>query len=196
MNNTTNVKAYPLAWPKDRSRTKGRQRSRFGDKAVAVALTLLKRELGRMSASGIVVSTNIPLKPSGEPYRDKVKLPDPGVAVYFHLQGDPICLSCDRWDLVEDNLHAISKHVEAMRGMERWGVASLRQSFAGFKMLTSGENWWDVLGCRRESGAEEVQVCYRARLGAAHPDRNGGDGAAMARLNIARDQALAEIGGR
>ena len=185
------AKAFPLAWPDGRPRTKVRNQSRFGDRTVAKALAALKDEIARLNARYVVISTNIPLKDNGDPYSDPGKMNDPGVAVYFRLNEKPYCLPCDRWNTVEDNMYAVAKHIEAMRGMERWGVGTTEQTFAGFKELASDNEWGTVFGIERTASAEQIQQAYRTLARSAHPDQ-GGSTAAMQRLNVARDQGIAE----
>ncbi len=105
-------------------------------------------------------------------------------------------MPCDMWQSVEENLWAVGKHLEAMRGMLRWGVGSVEQQFAGFKALTAGnqEDWWDILECLPTAGIDTINAQYRTRAHTAHPDA-GGDHSAMARLNQARDAALAATQG-
>ncbi len=49
-----------------------------------------------------------------------------------------------------DNIQAIRKTIEAMRGLERWGVSDmLQRTFSGFKALPDQtgigkEAWWIV----------------------------------------------------
>lgn len=197
------AKAFPLQWPKGRDRTKSRTQSRFSDKTIATALRPLKDELERLRAQYVVISTNVPLKANGDPYSDPGRMPDPGAAVYFRLKDKPYVLSCDRWSGVEENLYAIAKHIEALRGMERWGVASLEQTFAGFKELSAtageGEDPWMVLGMEPMGGtmtgpvAEcEVKARHRELARTAHPDAGGSEDA-MTRINVARDSALAAL---
>lgn len=196
MAETRMAKAYPLIWPKGRERTKNRVQSRFSDKTIATALRPLKDELDRLRAQYIVISTNIPLKSNGDPYSDPGRMPDPGVAVYFRLKDKPYVLSCDRWLGVEENMYAIAKHIEALRGMERWGVASLEQTFAGFKELPSnaseGEDPWAVLELEPMSSEEAINKSHRRLALLSHPDR-GGSQERMSRINTARDAALAAI---
>ena len=196
MATTTAAKAYPLQWPKGRERTKARTQSRFGDKTIASALRPLKDELDRLRAQYQVISTNVPLKANGDPYSDPGRMPDPGVAVYFRLKDKPYVLSCDRWLTVEENLYAVAKHIEALRGVDRWGVASLEQNFAGFKELTAtageGEDPWMILGLAPMSSSEAVYIAHRQLAIAAHPDR-GGSHDQMSRVNAARDAALAVL---
>lgn len=199
----TAAKAFPLQWPKGRERTKSRTQSRFGDKTIASALRPLKEELERLRAQYVVISTNVPVKANGDPYSDPGRMPDPGVAVYIRLKDKPYVLSCDRWVSVEENLYAIAKHIEALRGMERWGVASLEQTFAGFKELTAtageGEDPWTVLGMEpmggnlsRPAAEAEVMAAHRRLARTAHPDA-GGSVDQMSRINVARDAAIAAL---
>jgi hypothetical protein len=193
------AQAFPLTWPKLTLKTKSRSSSRFGDKTVAGAIRTLKSELARMGAEYIVISTNIPIKANGDPYSDPGKMPEPGIAVYFHLAGKPYCLPCDRWLTVEENLHAVAKHVEAMRGMDRWGVGSIEQTFAGFKELPASNerDWTDVLDLDAEATVDMIQTRYRERSKFAHPDNTAtGSNAAMQELNRARDLALGSWDGR
>lgn len=189
----TAAKAYPLAWPNGRPRSSHRSHSKFGDRTLAKSLDALKAELSRLGAQYVVVSSNVPLKANGDPYSDPGRMPDPGVAVYFQLKSKPYSLSCDKWISVEDNMYALAKHIEAMRGQDRWGVGTVEQAFAGFKELPNdtGPDWWNVLGISEDASIEEIQRAHRAKAMHAHPDR-GGSEAAMQQINVARDRALKE----
>lgn len=196
---TKGTSAYPLAWPISQPRTKTRSNSRFRDKTIATSIKSLKLELQRLQAQYVVISTNVPLKVNGDPYSDPGKLPDPGVAVYFQLKGKPYCLPCDRWLTVEENLYAIAKHIEMLRGIDRYGVGSVEQTFAGFKQLASEseveEKWWLVLGVLETATVEQINAAHRIHVKKLHPDRCGGDHKPLGRVNAARDRALAERAG-
>lgn len=203
--------AYPLSWPSYVPRTKSRSSARFSTrkegyygaqrKSMTGALSALQSEMDKLSgATQLILSTNIALRLDGFPRADQPKTQDPGAALYFNRftinkgSGQRICLPCDHWDRVEDNIYAIAMHIGAMRGMERWGVGTVEQAFAGYKALSAGEDWWDVLECRRDATREVVEAQYKARIRTAHPD-TGGSTEAMARLNVARGQAIAELTG-
>jgi hypothetical protein len=113
------------------------------------------------------------------------------VAFYFDLDRRPHVLACDRWDTVPDNIAAIAAHVEALRGQERWGVADLRQAFAGHVALPAPDPWWAVLGVARDAPIGVITAAFRALARDAHPDV-GGDRAAWDRLNEAVAQARKE----
>jgi hypothetical protein len=186
--------AFPLSWPTGVPRIRRSVRSQFGAHSVAEGVKEIRRQLSLLGARLPVISSNIPLKADGNPYSDPGRMADPGAAVYFQLKDKPYCLPCDRWDRVEHNFWAIAKHLEAMRGMQRWGVGSVEQQFAGFKALAaqSQETWWNVLECLPSADIDTINAQYRTRARSAHPDA-GGSHELMARLNQARDSALAEL---
>lgn len=189
----SNSQAFPLSWPTGIARTIYRKKSQFGDHSVVSAVKEIRRNITLLGARLPVVSSNIPLRMDGDPYSNPGRMQDPGVAVYFHLKQKPYCMPCDMWSSVEENLWAVAKHIEAMRGMQRWGVGSIEQQFAGFKALAAGEHWWDVLECRADASREIIEAQYKTRIRTAHPDL-GGSHDAMSRLNVARDEAIASLG--
>ncbi|MDQ2763679.1 MAG: J domain-containing protein, partial [Pseudomonadota bacterium] len=116
---------------------------------------------------------------------------DPGAAFYFELDGKAHVLACDRWDQLADNIAAIAAHIEALRGQERWGVADLRQAFAGHVALAAPDPWWIVLGVDQGASIDIVTAVYRAKAKTAHPNA-GGERAAWDRLQAAFDTAKME----
>ena len=191
MTSFDNVSGYPLSWPVTQQRTRSRTRSSFAATSVSRELRNLFAELGRLGCGdwNVIVSSNVELRRDGLPYSNRRPPDDPGVAVYFKVGGEPRVLACDRWDLVEHNLRAIVKHIEAMRGMERWGVGTRDQAFAGYKALPApgaGRMWFEVLGFSSEANVDldTARARYRHQARQLHPD-TGGDQAAMAELNEA-----------
>lgn len=192
---------YPLAWPTARPKTHARKQALFRDRGSRMTLTTARRRLrdivNGMTRNGQnwrvvnqVLSTNIRFTASGARDQSVSRRDpeDPGVAFYFDLDGRSHVLACDRWDTVPDNIAAIAAHIEALRGQERWGVADLKQAFAGHVALPAPEYWWQVLGVSAGATAAQAEAAYREKARAAHPDV-GGSTAAMARLNQARDDA-------
>lgn len=115
------TEGYPLQWPTNRPRTQRRARSRF-DMSLARARDALFEELARMDAKAPVLFTNLALRRDGLPYANQNEPTDPGAAVYFTLKGRQVAFSCDRWDLVCDNIQAIRHTLGALRGIKRWGT--------------------------------------------------------------------------
>lgn len=185
------AEAYPLYWPEGWKRSKYREHSRFKT-GFGAARNLLFAELERMGARKVILSTCIPLRNDGLPRANmRPDGGDSGVAVYFQRNGKDMVFACDKYRETCDNIYAIAKTIDAMRGIERWGASDMMErAFAGFKALaaTSEENWWDVLECRPDATPDVIQLQYRARVRDAHPD-SGGSVEAMQRLNMARDRA-------
>ncbi|MBU0516736.1 MAG: J domain-containing protein [Proteobacteria bacterium] len=186
--------AFPLHWPQGWPRTPAnrRRRSQFATPFSRARDGLLD-ELRLLGARYVTLSTNVGLRLDGLPYASRREPDDPAVAVYFELNGTPHVLACDKWDRVQDNTQAIRKHVEAIRGQERWGVGTLEQAFKGYKALPdpSQKPWWEVLGVSRHDSLAEIEAAYRRQARTTHPD-HGGDPEAFKRLTVARDQARNE----
>lgn len=205
--------AYPLHWPAGRLRTpaSARRRANFSQrvhngrfeetKALSIAASheRLQFEVDRLDARNVILSTNQELRLDGRPRSGNGEPADPGAALWFTLRKRDMVLACDRWDRLADNIAAIAKHIEALRGIERWGVGSLEQAFAGYEALPKAEapdaggkrDWWIVLGVDRAASMAEIEAAWRERIRAAHPD-NGGSKDEAAAINRARDEARAE----
>jgi hypothetical protein len=189
------VEAFPLYWPEGWKRTSSWQRthSRFKT-GFASARDFLIAEVKRLGGTQVILSTNIRLRGDGLPYASEREPEDGGAAIYFTYKKNQMCFACDRYKTVKENLTAIGKTIEALRGMERWGASDMMErAFRGFAQLPdkTGRDWWDVLQTSRTSDKEAIEFNYRRLARARHPDAGGSD-AAMSELNIARDQALKE----
>ncbi len=201
---STMEKPHPLSWPAGWPKTPIhlRKRAQFSKKVhngkymVTRELTVrdaekrLQGELDRLGAIDELLSSNMPRNLDGSIKASASALEDCGVAIYFQLDGQPTALACDKWDRVADNICALAKHIEALRGMDRWGVGSVKQAFAGYQALPAPEQWFEVLGVSANASIEEINTAYRSKAKHAHSDQGGSD-AAMSRLNVARDQGLA-----
>lgn len=189
------AEAYPLYWPEGWKRSSYRQRSKFKT-GFGAARNLVFAELARMGATKIILSTSIPLRNDGLPRANmRPDGGDTGVAVYFQRKNKPMVFACDKYDRSEDNIYAIAKTIDAMRGIERWGASDMMErAFSGFKALAAdlGREWWDVLEVNRQCSREVIEANFRRLLRDRHPDA-GGSHEAMTELNIARDKALAEV---
>ncbi|MEO1145569.1 MAG: J domain-containing protein [Cyanobacteria bacterium J06638_22] len=106
-------------------------------------------------------------------------------------------LACDRWLKIVDNTWAIAKHVEALRGQERWGVGTVEQAFAGYAALPSGDRtpeWWEVLGCNADTSVETIKAHYRGLVKRHHPDV-GGDRQRFEQIQGAYQAAIQAVEG-
>lgn len=218
----TKVTAHPLAWPRGFARTPAykRERARFVRKSqsycterltVPVAVGRLMDAFSRYTRVGqdwrvdlnfVVISTNLRTRQDGLPAGGQTEPLDPGVAVYFEMDGKARVMCCDRWNRVADNLAAVAATLEAMRGIERWGVAEASRAFTGFAPLpepgrSRARSCWEVLGIRHADilgktntyGQTLINQAYRILAQTCHPDR-GGSHEAMTELNNAREEAL------
>jgi DnaJ domain len=178
--------SFPLSWPDNWPRNKYRYNSPFTRptsfaarrRSMEECRRELAAELRRLGATKEVLSTNVRLRLDGSPYSGQAQPTDPGAAVYFQLKGKPVSLACDKWNRVEDNIWAIVKHIESIRGQERWGVGSVEQAFRGYMALptpgqSSGIQWWSVLGVPINASADQVKDAYRILVAKHHPDKGG-----------------------
>lgn len=190
------IEAFPLQWPQGYPRTRFPSRARF-QASFARARDGILHEIRLLGGTLPIISTNIPLRRDGIPYSGQAEPKDSGVAVYFMWKKAQMVLACDRWDRVTDNLRAIEKAIEAMRGLDRWGVSDmLNRAFAGFTALPApetGKPWWDVLGVHRTADLEWIEGVYRQAMKKAHPDA-GGSSARAVELNRAIEEARREKG--
>lgn len=200
------TEAFPLAWPAHRPRTAHRKNATFNKKVnngryietkdltLADARDRLQRELERLGAKSVVLSTNVELRLDGLPRSGQPEPRDPGVALYFQLKGKPHCLPCDTFSRVADNIAALAAHIEASRKIERIGVADVAEVFVGFAALPAPKHWSEILGVSRSATRTEINEAYRELAKKRHPDR-GGSQELMAELNSARDAAERAITG-
>lgn len=195
--------AFPLAWPAGRPRTPWNERkpARFGSASgahnmkrpitIAVARERLQDELDLLRAGSPVLSSNVELRLDGQPRSGMPDPVDPGAACYFVLRGRQLALPCDRWDSVAGNIAAIAAHIGALRGMDRWGVGTVEQAFAGYTLLPS-EGWRGLLN--NPGNLAEATAAFKRAMKTAHPDAGGSHDAA-ARLTAAMLEARRHFGG-
>lgn len=170
--------AYPLQWPVGRARWSSfRQHNSTFKMSDSAKVSHLLDELDRLDAGGVVISTNRP------PYSRATRFEDPGVAVYFTRKGKELCITCDKWDRIEDNIHSIGLAVEAMRGLERWGTGDMVDAaFSGFTALPESiivgpgsRPWHEVLEVSPNASPEVIKTAYKRLLLKYHPDHGGTD---------------------
>lgn len=134
------TQAYPLSWPDGWPRTKPPHRSsnsQFRTTFTKARADLL-RNLDLMNASGAVVSSWLPLRNDGLPRADsaRMRIEDPGVAVYFRWRDKSMVIARDVYWNVHDNLRSIGLAIEYLRGLERHGGGHMMErAFEGFAAL-------------------------------------------------------------
>lgn len=190
------IEAYPLSWPDGVRRAEIKSRSRFESKGQTVhrVRRLLRDEVRRLGGEELIISTGMRTRQDGEPIANAREPDDTGAAVYFILNGKKVCLACDRWRYLWENLYAIARTIEAMRAIDRWGVSDLLdRMFTGFIALTddAGKEWATILGVKGDASITEIKAAYREKMKEAHPD-TGGSADLASEINDAYSRALAE----
>ena len=180
--------AYPLQWPPGWKRTIRPQRSNFGEGrhngsymtriplTHSKALSNLINELDRLGVKKQVLSTNLELRLDGLPRSGQRRLEDNGVAIYFELDGKEQCIPCDKWDRVEDNMQAVAKTIEALRGIERWGAKEMVDAaFRGFQALPDYHTPGTAIsmGIRYFDDSFDIKKRYKELVKTLHPDVGG-----------------------
>lgn len=193
------AEAFPLYWPEGWPRTKYRVHSQF-QQGFGQAREFLFAEIRRMGGMNTVLSTNVPLRNDGLPRANMPNPGDPGAAVYFKHKKHDLVFACDKYFKCTDNVYAIAKTIEAMRGIERWGASELlERAFTGFKALPEkgSQAWRDVLGIPPEQFVtrQVIEDRFRSLIKQQHPDVTGNeaDEERVRQLLAAREAARLEI---
>jgi len=194
------ISPYPLQWPEGRDRIPANKRLRSPFRTsfqravenVQRSLRGFQRDAG-VKIEHVVLSSNVDLMNDNPA--------DPGAAVWFIMDGQWVAFAVDRFRDVASNVQAIHHIIEARRTELRYGgLEIVRQTFRSFIALPApaGEKkrtWREILGFSPtyRPGKSEIDFYYKQRAARAHPDA-GGSNEAMAELNLARQEAMKEMG--
>jgi hypothetical protein len=151
-------------------------------------LDLLEREARMLGAGRVVVELAIQetdLRLDGQPYAG-TKTRHPGVTVAFESHHGPLKYTADTFATWQENLRAIALGLEALRKVDRYGMTSRGEQYAGWKALPAGD------GPSVEKGRRIIEEhgSVRDALMATHPDR-GGDPDEFASVQAAREAGAA-----
>jgi hypothetical protein len=214
------VEAHPLQWPLGWPRTpaekrnegrftkQGRQKYSSSDSyytthnkvTIAQATQRIQAEISAFTRRGkvwridpddVLISSNLELRRDGLPRSGQRAPADPGVAVYFELDGKPQCIPCDAYTDVAQNLAAVAATLSALRTLERHGSGIMERAFTGFEALPHlpEDPWWVVLGLPEDAPMALITKQYRKMRSDAHPDR-GGDATQFDRIEKAYRAAV------
>lgn len=213
----TEITRSPLCWPSWIARTRAvdRDNGRFGkrnergwgiqDLTITQARNRLLKEIESFNRRGhvdrippdeVIISTNLDVRNDGLPRSGQKRPNDPGVAVYFILDGESRCIPCDSYKTVEDNIAAIAATLDCLRTIERHGSQMFKAAFSGFDALPSpdhviGRSWRDVL----DYYGDDIHVAegaYKIARKSAHPD-HGGSSEKFNEVQLAWEQAREEL---
>lgn len=181
--------SYPLQWPFGWERTPAinQTKGQFQVKDFKLAFNGLAREIRLLSDDENPYLTHNMMASQREP-------DDTGVAVYFTYEGRQVCIPCDKYDKVKNNIRGIEKTIEALRGIQRWGckVVMERTVHAYTVPMLTSSNWRAILRLPEKVTLLQVEKQYKALAKENHPDQ-GGSPEQMAEINQAVEQARREL---
>jgi DnaJ-domain-containing protein 1 len=190
---------FPVQWPDGWPR---HQTHRIGHFKVGYdqALRDLGQELKRLGVESAYISTDRPLRADGRP-RSGVQPDTPAVAVYFVRKGKQLCIPCDKYQTVRDNIRAIGVTLESIRRMKRYGTSEMVDAtLSGFAALPENVSpnagsrpWYDVLEVSPNASLEVIKASFRAKAAQTHPDAPGGSTAAFQEVKRAYDQGMETV---
>jgi hypothetical protein len=131
----------------------------------------LEYEVWALGGRDIVIGvglTEYDIRQDGAPRANARPMAHPGVEISFDSRYGRLTYATDVFTDWRDNVRAVAKGLEALRAVERWGVAKRGQQYAGFAMLTAGPGQ-EELG--RELVARYGGITEALR--ATHPDTGG-----------------------
>ena len=177
-------------------------------------LDLLDREIFHLGGRSFVLQIDVSdrwIRNDGALYA-RAQPNSPAVRVVFDSRHGTLTYATDQFWGWQDNVRAIALSLEALRKVDRYGVANSGEQYRGWAELPSRPHQMS-----REQAAEfiaqwaepdQVEKCdaaaaallrsptlfvpelYRRAARRVHPDVTGDDGDTMARLNAARDLLL------
>jgi hypothetical protein len=192
------IEAYPLSWPAGYPRSPQQRESKFKI-TLGAARDYVKDEIRRIAGTDAIISTNVPLKGDGDLRADwnRYRIEDTGVAVYFTRKKQQVCLCCDTYSKVWENLYAVGRTIAALRQIDRDGVSDfLDRTFSGFKALPEQSSFnqksvWEILGLSaKPAEVNIVHSAYRNKAKVLHPDAPTGSAVAFQELQEAYQQIL------
>jgi hypothetical protein len=165
---------------------------------------LLHRELGQIGARGPVVMQVVTRNGANDLRRDgalraQAKIEHPGVRLSFESKHGPLTYATDAFDGTysrpawQQNLRAIALGLEALRKVDRYGIARSGEQYRGWRAIEAAGSDSPMQVLTRWAGPvfgdryrdDLPKLARFARVG-AHPDRNGGD-------HTGSDEVLAAI---
>lgn len=169
-------------------------------------LALLEDELGHLKVTGAVavrvVTRDASVRQDGM-LKARADVRHPGVVLSFHsATAGALAYPCDRfmgqWHGEVDwqiNLRAIALGLEALRKLDRYGIAGRGEQYTGWRAIESGPSFGfstraEALAWLREFVGQPttnaIPLLLRAGALKAHPDRNDGGRTLWDRYDAAR----------
>lgn len=186
---------YPLKWPMQQPKTGRAKSSKFKKTSPYRSGEELFKELKRLGAENIIISSNLRKHLKGDGFYAKQYIDDVGVAVYFEKKGTQKVMACDRWDRVECNLHALALSIAAIRGLERWGGSDFLDGlFTGFAALPAGRSTTEQTNYFSGiDNLEDLKIRFRKLARDLHPDMQNGSHDKFVEMKIDYDALATKL---
>lgn len=170
-------------WPGgDLTPDSARRRSQF-KASLPKTYRLLDNELYNIGAEATVLQIAMDesdFRLDGLP-RANSRAQHPGVVLGFNPDGNAagrLEFATDVFDNWEDNLRAIALGLEALRKVDRYGITSGSQQYAGFRAITVGDDGSMGLYSEKQAIdyiAEKYDGDLKAAIRETHPDHGGSE---------------------
>lgn len=191
---------FPLSWPQGYPVAERRTESKFNC-TMAQARDGIITELSRLRTTDVIISTNVQIDKRGLiAAAGRLVYDNPGVAVYFKFKGEEKVVCCDKWLYLHENLRAVEKSIEAIRGLDRWGCSDIiSRAMGDMKALpqnagNSTSEWWQVLELTPEATLGEAIVAAKRLKVRYHPDNMAtGDEEKFKQVQEALDKAKTKL---
>lgn len=166
------IESYPLYWPENWPRSRKKEWSRFKSTFGAACKNLIS-EIEKLGGRNIILSTNIPLRNDGLPYASAKEPDDSGIAIYFKYKKQNMVFACDTYIKTWENIVAVKKTIEALRGIKRWRASDmLERAFKGFVALEDkSTDWQSILELGEEITLKHAEFNYKNLRSKYHPDK-------------------------
>ena len=186
----------PYTWIGERTPPGKKRQNPFPSSSWSRTLEKLQYELERVRATEIVIEadfTEDQIRLDGWP-RAGASPRYSGVKISFnHPKAGRVEYATDSCRYWEDNVRSIALTLEALRGVERWGVVHGAQQYTGFRAIESGNN-----GSRRPAATWVAKLLYEVaetQVTARDILLEGDSESRRKLINMARKKAHPDTGG-
>jgi hypothetical protein len=167
-------------------------------------LDLLERELDHLRGKEIVLQIDVGMNDIKNDGTLRAEPASPKVILSFESKHGPLSYPCDAFSQWQGNVRAIALGLEALRRVERYGIAGRAEQYKGWSKLGGpgvvlGEfaNAQEAAAFLRSVGGGDVAVvlkdpqlmeqCYRRACVATHPDHFPQHVATFKRVQAAKE---------
>lgn len=136
---SVNIEVHCIeVWP--RPFTTFRKRATFKS-GYQKTLDLLESELDKIGAKNVILQMALipsDIRLDGKPRAGSVPS-HPGVILSFERKSGAMQMPCDAFDDWQDNVRAIALSLESLRKIDRYGVTSKGEQYAGWTRIGNGD---------------------------------------------------------